>query len=186
MREPRYRISPDEIKEYRLLTLKESVLALKHMGINDMSESIIRNCSTNRLIPLAEPGPKLGSISRGVIGYYSKEVILALADIRLQQIAEHCGSFNDLVTERMPFRNDQDHLKEIERQLLDIGLDILPLLKNHIRMSGSTEHLEMLSHYIRLIDQYGERKKAVDGRSFGKNLPVEYSNKLDEFLDERF
>ena len=179
-----FRLSKSEVISKRLLSLNETLDALRYLGINSVSEHLVRKYQSRRLIRNPRFGPPTTTGAR-YQGYFDAKDVLAIADIRLR--LEDGETLEEVGFEAGSLFGQREKIFMIERKILRENLAILPLFdKLRTDMIVDTDSMRQIIDLAEFISEYKADKERLEMKTLGKNLDPQYSEKLTEFLDKKF
>ena len=180
----RFKLTKFEIIEKRLLNLDDSLSALRYIGIKKISENLIRQYLTRRLISRPQIGPdiKAGAKYRS---YFSKTDILAIADIRIRlgtgESLEEIAFNSVLLIKRKQF------LSGLRDRIIRANMSALPVfeeIKKGKIVSG--EHRTRIIQVAEFVKIFMSEQEDINKMTLGLNINPKFSTKLDAFLDKKF
>lgn len=179
-----FRLSKSEVITKRLLSLNETLDALRYIGINSVSEHLVRKYQTRRLIRNPRFGPAKAAGAR-YQGYFDAEDVLAIAEIRLR--LKDGETLEEVGFEAGSLFGQREKLFMLERKILRENLAILTLFdKLRTDMIIDSDSMRRIMDLAEIIRKYKEDKDRLEMKTLGKNLAPQYYDKLTEFLDKKF
>lgn len=179
-----YRLSKSEVISKKLLGLKEAIAALRFMGIDGISVHLVRKYQSRRLIRNPRIGPAKATGAR-YQGYFDSKDILAIAEIRLR--LDDGETLEEIGFEAGSLFGNRITLFNLERNILRKNLAALPLFNTlRTEMIVDAEAMQQIIDLAKIIKKYQKEKDRVELKTLGNNLDSQYSEKLIEFLKDKF
>lgn len=178
--EDRLRLTREEVLRKGFLTLDESIKALNYMGIEGVSEHIIRLYKTRGLIVKSKFGPPSDRRAKYQT-YFSKNDIFAIVEIRNR--IESGELLEDIIYEVRSMTKDKIIFRSLERKVLRQSKRVLPKLRAIlIKNNGTSNDEQDVIEYLKLLDTYTEEEKIFNLKNLGAKIDEVYKQKLEEFL----
>ena len=182
--EERFNLTKSEVTERRLLDFDDSLSALQYIGTKKISENLIRQYLTRRLISRPQIGPdkKAGAKYKS---YFSRRDILAIADIRMR--LESGESLEEIAFDSVLLIKRKQLLSELRGRIIRANMSALPVLKEIIKgKSVSGKDRTRIIRVAELVKILILEQQDINKMTLGLNIDPKYSIKLDEYLDDKF
>ena len=182
--EERFNLTKSEIIERRLLDYDDSLSALRYIGIEKISENLIRQYLTRRLISRPQIGPDIKSGAK-YRSYFSKTDLLAIADIRIR--LDSGESLEEIAFDSVTLIKRKQLLSELRDRIIRANMSALPTfeeIKKGKIVSG--EHRTRIIQVAEFVKIFMSEEEGINKMTLGQNIDPKYSKKLNEFLDEKF
>ena len=165
------RLSFERIRFKRLLTLNEVIEALEAMGFPKVSVHMIRSYLSRDLIARAKIGPP-SLLHQGAKyeGYFTKEQVLALADIRLK-IGEGY-TIEELRKINAYAGKGWLAMREFPGDIAKLAMEAAPYINACLggKYSYDLRTRRSAERLINVVKEYEKRKKEVKKKSLGQDL----------------
>lgn len=181
------RLSFEEIRLKRLLTLNEVIKALEAMGFPKVSVHMIRSYLSRDLITRAKIGPPSQFHRRAKYeGYFTREQVLALADIRLRIGVGY--SLEELRQINAFAGKGWLAIREFPVDIVKLASKAAPYINACLegRESHDQQSRRNAERLVNVVSEYEKRKKKVNKKSLGQDLDSSLVEKLNKFLEEKF